>query len=501
MPTPPPAPSVTAPRKRKLLHTPILAMSILAGVLSIAAALSLISENREHAVEAAERNNSNTARLIGFHVAHVINSGVRLLDAVSQDIEREGMAYYHSEKGKRSLLNRTKGYAELKTLLLISSTGQLLVGASLPFPAPDINYSDRDYFRRHKAGEDLVIGEQLVSRLLKRRSTTISRAIRSASGKLGGIVLITVESAHLSDLFSDSHPTENQEIMILRDDGAVFVSLPELPIGRRFPQAEMLRCTKLNNSGTYEGIGLIDAKPRYFSYEAVKDFPLTVLVSQTRKHVLASWQAFTAIVAGSLVLALALLAATTIYALRSASRTFMLQLELERLAQTDSLTGLANRRYFLEQSEREVSRTARYGGAIGVLMLDIDHFKEINDTYGHGVGDAVLKHLAELFKLELRDLDIVGRLGGEEFAIALPQTDSEQSMEVAERLLKSVRETKISLQRAFPLKMTISIGIACQTGAGNDIKTLLRQADQALYEAKRNGRDRACRFVGNGHAT
>ncbi len=485
------------PHERKFLRTPIFVMSILAALLSIAAALSLISEKRNHILEAAEHRNSNIARLIGFHIGHVLNSGVRLLDSVAEGIEHRGMAYYLNSKGKRLLLERTKGYPELQTLLLISKTGQLLVGASLPFPVPNVNYADRDYFKRHLAGEDLVIGEQLLSRTHGRRGTTISRAIRSTSGELEGIVLITVESSHLQDLFDASQRSESQEIMVLRDDGAIFVSQPELPVGRRFPEAEVLRRAGLARSGSFEGPGLIDTKSRYFSYEAIKDYPLVVIASQTRNHVLASWHVFTAIVTGCLVLALGLLITATHYALNSATRTFALQLELERMAQTDPLTGLANRRFFMEQSEREISRTARYGGPIGVFMIDIAHFKEINDTYGHDSGDTVLKHLSDLFRYELRDIDIIGRLGGEEFAVVMPQTNIEQSFEVAQRLLNSVRETQIGVRQGIPLKITISIGIACQNGAGGDMKSLLRQADHALYEAKRSGRDLACRFTGD----
>ena len=167
-----------------------------------------------------------------------------------------------------------------------------------------------------------------------------------------------------------------------------------------------------------------------------------------------------------------------------------IQHDLERLSQTDALTGLANRRHFMALAEQEVSRTARYGGHLSVLMLDIDHFKSVNDTYGHKVGDAVLKRFAELCRDALREVDVVGRLGGEEFAVLLPQTGAEHAYDVAERLRGTFAQSEISLEQGLPLHFTASIGVATLERCGINLDTLLNHADGALYEAKRAGRNR-----------
>ena len=131
---------------------------------------------------------------------------------------------------------------------------------------------------------------------------------------------------------------------------------------------------------------------------------------------------------------------------------------------------------------------------MSVMMIDIDRFKSVNDTYGHQVGDRVLKELGLVFWAVLREADIVGRMGGEEFAVILPETELTQTVEVAERLRKAVERTAVPLEHGLPLSVTVSIGIAPFAGAKTNVDTLLAHADKALYEAKREGRNRACIF-------
>jgi len=166
--------------------------------------------------------------------------------------------------------------------------------------------------------------------------------------------------------------------------------------------------------------------------------------------------------------------------------------DLERLSQIDALTGLANRRHFMMQAEQELARALRYGGALSVFMMDIDHFKVVNDTYGHQTGDLVLQKLGSLCREALREIDSIGRVGGEEFAVILPQTDGARALEVAERLRQTVARAEVPLEHGMPLHFTLSIGVTTLAGGTANIDTLLGQADSALYEAKRTGRNRVC---------
>ena len=167
------------------------------------------------------------------------------------------------------------------------------------------------------------------------------------------------------------------------------------------------------------------------------------------------------------------------------------ELQLSRLASTDALTSLANRRSFLRVFEAHVRNIGqKRGRAPGVvLMLDIDHFKRVNDTYGHAVGDVVLKTLAATIQHEIRDHDLAGRLGGEEFAVLLPGVDARQGLHVAERIRTAVEDSNVMIVDKT-IKITISIGLSVIDSDKPDL--LLERADKALYEAKQTGRNRVC---------
>ena len=162
---------------------------------------------------------------------------------------------------------------------------------------------------------------------------------------------------------------------------------------------------------------------------------------------------------------------------------------LEILATTDSLTGLSNRRHFVEVGERDVMRAQRHRQNLIVAMLDIDFFKQINDTYGHDAGDNVLIKLAKKLSSLVRECDILARIGGEEFAVCMPQTSMEQACKVTERIRSEIEAMEISIGCGRSVKMTLSIGISQLQGQVCDLADLMKQADTALYEAKAKGRN------------
>ena len=165
--------------------------------------------------------------------------------------------------------------------------------------------------------------------------------------------------------------------------------------------------------------------------------------------------------------------------------------ELLQLATTDFLTGLPNRRQFMSMLENEHARLQReLASSATVLMLDIDHFKRVNDEYGHAVGDIVLRHLGALMWQQLRKVDVPGRVGGEEFAVLLPGTELAQAAVFAERLRRRVADSTVALDSGAMLNVTISVGMAAMSGTDADCDAVLARADEALYRAKRGGRNR-----------
>lgn len=164
--------------------------------------------------------------------------------------------------------------------------------------------------------------------------------------------------------------------------------------------------------------------------------------------------------------------------------------ELEFLARRDGLTGVANRRFLMECLESEFTRCRRYGRPFSLMMLDLDHFKRINDNFGHHVGDEVLVRVAQVLSQSLRENDLLGRYGGEEFAVILPETDRAAALVVAERCRMAVQEIEIPVPDGV-LRVTTSAGLASVPDARFGVLgDLVKAADGALYEAKRGGRNR-----------
>lgn len=164
--------------------------------------------------------------------------------------------------------------------------------------------------------------------------------------------------------------------------------------------------------------------------------------------------------------------------------------EAEQMARVDVLTGLYNRRAFIELGDAAFVNAKRYKHPLSVLVLDLDFFKRINDTYGHGVGDSVIQKMAELIGLGVRESDISARIGGEEFAVVLIETDLSRGIDLAERLRKAVSTTIMDMGTGF----SASFGVAQMTPENKSLNALIVQADKALYEAKEGGRDRVVAY-------
>jgi diguanylate cyclase (GGDEF)-like protein len=163
--------------------------------------------------------------------------------------------------------------------------------------------------------------------------------------------------------------------------------------------------------------------------------------------------------------------------------------ELLRLATTDPLTGAANRRSFMERCEAEIHRARRYDRPVSLLMIDVDHFKAVNDTYGHAAGDVVLAAVGEALRQSVRQIDIWGRLGGEEFAVLLVETGLPGAAIVAERIRARFEGMEVSVGGAA-IRFTVSIGCTTVTADTAGLEAALRVADQRMYEAKQSGRNR-----------
>lgn len=164
--------------------------------------------------------------------------------------------------------------------------------------------------------------------------------------------------------------------------------------------------------------------------------------------------------------------------------------KLQLQATTDGLTGIFNRGYFWTRANEELQRIQRYGGLCSLLMLDVDHFKQVNDNYGHAVGDAVLRWITRLCRAAIRDTDLFGRIGGEELAILLPELGAAEAVIVAERLRQSIYDNHFVTDDGLRIPLRVSIGVAQHKTVEESLNELMVRADHALYRAKREGRNK-----------
>jgi len=169
----------------------------------------------------------------------------------------------------------------------------------------------------------------------------------------------------------------------------------------------------------------------------------------------------------------------------------LLEENLTRQAMTDPLTELSNRRAFMEAVERELAGALRYRRPLVLAMLDIDHFKKINDQHGHDIGDAVLRSLAQITNSAMRSSDLVARLGGEEFAVLMPETEIDAATYALNRLRQRLMSQPVVVA-GTEIRFSVSIGVAAASGTDGSVEGLLRSADEALYSAKNAGRNQVC---------
>jgi len=165
-----------------------------------------------------------------------------------------------------------------------------------------------------------------------------------------------------------------------------------------------------------------------------------------------------------------------------------LQSRLEKLASTDSLTQLPNRQAIMNRAEKEFAHAKRYNRPLSLVMIDVDHFKSINDTYGHAAGDIVLEQVGQICGETLRDSDVLGRVGGEEFVLLLPDTPPDNAKHVAERMRQRLAQTPIQIEN-LDLNITASFGVASITPDDGSLEEILARSDAAMYDAKHNGRN------------
>ena len=362
---------------------------------------------------------------------------------------------------------------------IVDRLGRLRILGPL-FSKPPVYEGDHDYFSVQVPypGVGFYIGRPHRDSNTDRWSLDLSVA---APPNRGGIRVLTVALGFqkLDSMVASLASEEGERVSLYRHDGVLLYRYPMPPEFPVIQESSPVRALL----GTRTPVGLLDG-PGLEAYHMVEKVPLWVVVSRPQVTLLDHWgDRF----AGQLLLVVVLTAVLLgsmwglLYFLR---RLRELRVAQEQLARVDPLTGLLNRRAFLERCDQEQLRNARHPGRLSLVMLDLDHFKLVNDLYGHQAGDQTLRDFSAAMIRSLRITDVLARIGGEEFAVLMLETNQAKALEIGERIRAEVAH--VALPNGF---LTASLGVAEWNGV-EPFESWFARADKALYRAKESGRNR-----------
>lgn len=488
---------------------------VLLGVLT-AAILALFSflawKDFDSRITAAARQGHDTTWFLARSVSDRFRQFDRELSDMVGRIEAAGPAGMTRPDIWDRMIHTTQTVEHLRTIGLVDQAGLIIRHTDYRDQLPTIRVADRAYFKFFSEGgvqRSLFISPPFTTRVSSETALALVRGIYRPNGAFAGLVVMTISPDAFDLLGGMPNLPAGSAIAIHRRDGINLFRVPQLPgqvgqdLSRTILFTQALPQAPFGISWTRPQGSIVDGTERLLAYRALDEWPLVVVVGILRREVVAGWR--TDWMRNALLVGIALIGFSWLAMVVQRQITGRLEMELalaqmemghrlkieEELrvwATTDSLTGIANRRHFLDMADREIQRTRRYGRPLSVLILDADHFKAINDQYGHAVGDETLKAIVRVAATCLRDADLLGRLGGEEFGALLPETDLVGARELAERLRTAVAALELQVDTTT-IRPTISIGCAALSAEGEGIDAVLARADRALYRAKGQGRN------------
>ena len=466
--------------------------------------------SRKQQLRDNEIDTYSLAQTLAGHADALLKQADVVLLGIVERIEVDGTDPARVERLRRLLISQKIQLPQLHGLFVYDEEGRWLVNSNGPAPA-GANNADRSYFAYHRDHIDkhARMGAPLRSRSTGEWVIPVSRRIDYPDGKFAGVVLATVQLNYLRDLYESIDKGINGVISLVLSDGTVMLRSPfsDADIGTSVAQGSFFRRYQEEPvAGSATAISTFDRIERIAGYRALDNYPLVIFVARDKHEVLAQWRRELAMTSGVLALMLTLLGLQGVRLLRLLKRQLRIERALRRtkqnlvaanqrlsvLAQNDGLTGLTNRRAFDLSLQNEIKRAVRTGSSLGVLMIDIDYFKQYNDYYGHPAGDVCLQRVAGIIKDAIdRQGDVAARYGGEEFALILPGADLAGVFTVADRIRCAVFGSQFDHAGSSIGVVTISVG------ATAGVPTLASQpphyvaiADGALYTAKATGRNK-----------
>jgi diguanylate cyclase (GGDEF)-like protein len=377
---------------------------------------------------------------------------------------------------------------------VFDAQGKLTIDAASLDPVQE-NRGDEEYFQVHRDNPDMGL---YMSRPMLHRSAysiVLSRRITDNDGNFLGVVVGSIRVSYFHGLFARLTLDPGDTITVLRRDRTIIMRLPfDLDvIGKNLAERKSWSAATLKEGSAYAGVGPVDSTPRLYVRSGSTNL-FFVVVGKPLATILKLWHREVIRIGAIMMALIVFVVGTALFLAREIGRRAEAEDRLEELATTDSLTGLKNRRKFDHAIDAEWRRAARNKTPVAVLMIDADHFKAYNDTYGHQAGDQVLVGIAICISDSVRRAgDCPARYGGEEFAVLLPGLSAVDAFAVAETI-----RLKVEQWSEHPDVTTVSIGVASMTPAAPmDWPDLIEAADKALYAAKNNGRNQSVLATGS----
>ena len=467
-------------------------LSVLAPIGMVVLSAIMLLDLRRDAWDKAERTSRNLLQVIERDIARNVEIIDLSLQAAVSNLKSPGLAEIDPTLRQLVLFDRATTARDMGVMLILNENGDSIIDSNA-VPARPLNNADRGYFRLHKAQADLGlhISPPVTSRLLGVPVIVLSRRIDKPDGSFGGVVQASLRLSYFSNLVDQIALGQEGGINLYLADGTRLMRYPAVPsdFGANLAETSTFKRYLAERSGSFTGVSARDGIERYSTFTQVGTLPLILSVSLGTREIVAEWQAKATVIGLAVLFLCGLTVSLSLLFSRELGRRATMQAELAKLARTDNLTGLANRRHFEEAFEQALRASARTGRPLSLLVIDADHFKTYNDRFGHAVGDAVLRGLAEALRLSVRrPSDLAARIGGEEFAILLPETDREGALQTATAIHRATAALTLPSAGIEPGCVTVSIGLAVSS-AGGAAADLYRRADAALYDAKSGGRN------------
>jgi len=389
-----------------------------------------------------------------------------------------------------SLQSKKQGLPFVDVVALLNAKGDLLVNSRSAHGYP-LNVGNRKYFRTlmDDPGLDVYVSEPVHTRQTQQWLVYRMEKIRAPGGETLGAVMTGIRLSYFEDFFTAIQVGGNSSIGIFRTSGELIARVPrvESALGQTFPLPEGDRAGVSGNARLLPPEPALREGGRLWAADRLREMPLTVLATTSESELRASWRADAWPILLTSMLALATIAACVTLGVKQIHIQYGLTAKAQHDAQHDELTGLPNRARFIEQLWQLEKSSPGSTATSAVLLLDLDNFKNINDTLGHPAGDVLLRTVASRLRQTLRKNDLVARLGGDEFAVLQRDVATREEVHALARRLSQAVAAPCDLD-GYAASAQVSIGITFVPADGIDPDALLMNAELALYSAKAEGR-------------